>query len=166
MNGTRSFKFLPLLLACGALTASAAALAGPHHFGPRADGDLSGLMFQRLVRGLEQLNLNEAQRDNIHALLGASREAMAENREAARDMRRLMHEIVTAETLDEAALAELAEQEGALAAERVTIAATTAHAVLAELDESQRAELEAMREERLERRAERRERRQSYEGDG
>lgn len=166
-NKTQPIRhFLVALFACAALVAAVTAVAAPYHHGPGDGGDDSVMMLQRLARAVERLQLTEAQRDNIRATLEARHEELVAIREASRELRLQLHELVTADTLDEAALAELARQEGELAAERTMIAAGAGHAVLAELDAAQREELELMRQERMERRAGRYEWLRDRAGDG
>ena len=63
-----------------------------------------------------------------------------------------LHTVLTADTLDEEALASVARLEGDLLAERIVISGSMASRILAELDASQREELRLMGEHRREKR--------------
>ena len=67
--------------------------------------------------------------------------------------------LIKAENYDEQAVAEVAEQEGALAAERLILASRAMSEVYAQLTNEQRLELESMAAERTAKRAEKRQKR-------
>ena len=107
---------------------------------------------------MQQLDLGEAQKAAIHAIVQDARGDLKAVSRAGADNRQALHDVLSAETLDEDALAKAAEGAGDLVAERIVIAAHAAKAVMAELTDEQRAELNAMREEHM---AKLREKRQS-----
>lgn len=135
-------------------TAMAGPGDGPGRKGPA--GDPSSMVLRHLAHQVEQLDLDDAQDAAIEAIFDDSKADLKANRLAARDNRAILHDILTADTLDEDALASAARTEGDLVAERIVIAATAASAVKAELDADQLAELEANITERRERMAEHR----------
>ena len=115
------------------------AFAGPH-------GDPSDAMLHHLARATQELELDAGQQENIHAIVQQARKDLAAVQEAGQDYREQLHELLTADTLDEERLAETAGAAGELLAERIVIAAQAAHSVLGQLTEEQRAELRTMRE--------------------
>ena len=135
------------------LTGSTLALAGPEHAGHGGKGVNPGFDPGReLSHAVQRLDLTETQQDAIRSLFEANREDMIANREASRTVREELQALLQQETLDQDALAELAEREGELAEERIMLGGNLASDVLAELDDTQREELAALRDERQERR--------------
>lgn len=134
-------------LVAGALAlASAGALAypghGDRHHGP--DGpDFSGHAIERLLGAVHDLDLTDAQRNDIRAAVDDSRDALDTNRQAVMDAMQQLHDLLDASSLDENALESVADQMGQLAKERVLLTSHTVANVLATLDDSQRDELRA-----------------------
>jgi Spy/CpxP family protein refolding chaperone len=113
------------------------------------------VMLRGLARATQRLDLEPDQQAEIEAILDEAREQMRANREAARGLHGELRAIVTADDFDEEALAEAAGREGQLSAERIMIAGSASAAILATLDDAQRAELELMHEAARERMRER-----------
>lgn len=136
------------------LAGSTLALAGPDHpgHGQRGPGFDPG---RELSRAVQRLDLSDAQQEAIRSLFEANREDLIANREASREVREEIAALMQEDSLDQDTLAELAEREGELTEERVLLGGTLAAEVLAELDDTQREELAAMRAEREERRRDR-----------
>ncbi len=135
------------------LAGSTLAVAGPEHAGHGGRGAPEGFDPGRhLAQAMRRLDLNDDQRDAIRSLFEANREDMIANREASLQLRQELEALMQEDTLDQDALAELAEQMGELAEERVLLGGTLASQVLAELDDAQREELAAMRDQRQEHR--------------
>lgn len=113
----------------------------------------------RMMRGIKHLNLSDEQRTEIKTIMQTLK---ADQRLLSREMRaghEHLKELIRAETFDEPAVAELAEKEGALAAERMIISSRAMSQVYGQLTDEQRAELEIMASERAEKRVEKREKR-------
>jgi len=130
----------------------AGAMHGPgpdamHGPGP----DPQGAMMWHLMHAMQQLDLSEEQKDAIHQLMEHGKEEMNANRQASMETLRDLHELLQADELDEGALSQLAQRSGELAKERVLLTGRHLHAILAELDDSQREQLRAMGEELRER---------------
>ncbi len=135
------------------LAGSTLALAGPEHAGHGGKGLNAGFDPGReLSQAVKRLDLSDAQQDAIRSLFEANREDMIANFEASRAVREELQGLLQQESLDQDALAELAEREGELAEERIMLGGNLASDVLAELDDAQREELAALRDERQERR--------------
>jgi Spy/CpxP family protein refolding chaperone len=135
------------------LVGSSLALAGPEHAGHGGNGPNSEFdPGRKLAYAVRRLDLTGTQEDAIRSLFEANREDMIANREASREVREDLQALMQEDTLDQEALAELAEREGELAEERVLLGGTLASRVLAELDDAQREELAAMRGQHQERR--------------
>lgn len=121
--------------------------AGMH--GPAAAVD--GPMIRHLVHAIERLDLSEEQRESIHQLMRDGRKDMHAIRAASQENLQAMHEIIRADELDEDSLSRVAQRSGELAEDRVLLAGRHLHAILAELDPSQREQLRALGEEMRER---------------
>ena len=107
----------------------------------------------RMMRAIRRLDLSETQKSDIKAVMQGLK---AENRQITKEMRagyNQLNELIKADIYDEAAVATLAEQEGALAAERLIISSRAMSQVYGLLTDEQRLELEAMAERRKEKRA-------------
>ena len=118
---------------------------------------------ERMMRGIRHLDLSDEQKTSIKGIM---QDLKAEERPLVREMKSghtQLKELIKAESFDEQAVASLAENEGALAAERLIIASRAMSAVYAQLTDEQRAELETMAAERAAKRAEKRNQR-SVEG--
>jgi len=137
------------------LGAAGFAAAGPGHPGHGPAGAPDAVVSRHLAKTVQRLDLSAEQEAAIQSIFEANREDMKANREAQRALRTELETVFEAAVFDEAALAELAVREGELAEERVLLMGTVASEVLAELDEAQRAELQALRAEREDRRRDR-----------
>ena len=112
---------------------------------------------ERMMRAVWHLDLSETQKSDIKAIMHGLK---AENSQIAKEMRAghdQLKELIKADIFDETAVAALAEQEGAMAAERLMITSRAISQVYGMLTDEQRVELEAMAERRRGKRAERRE---------
>ena len=101
-----------------------------------------------LMRGVRQLDLSVDQQTSIKAImrdLKAGERALANEMKAGHEQ---LKELIKAEHFNEAAVATLAENEGAIAAERLINASRAMSQVYAQLTGEQRAELETMALER------------------
>lgn len=113
----------------------------------------------QVMRAVRHLDLSDEQRSAVKEIMQGLRQ---ETRPIMGEMKanhELLRDLIKAETYDEAAVAELAEAEGKLAAERLVITSRALSEVFAQLTEEQRAELEIMAAERRERMSERRQQR-------
>ena len=115
-------------------------------------------VFDQMIRGLRQLDLSEEQKESVQSIM---QDMKAEVRPIMGEMRanhvQLM-DLVKAESYDEAAVADLAQKEGDLAAQRIMIGSKAIAEVLSHLTAEQRDELTAKGEHRREQRRERLER--------
>ena len=152
---TRTLLF-STLLAAAPLALAGTALAGPGHAGPGGFGADPAMSAERQLAGtIRRLDLSADQEAAIRDLFEDNREDLEANRQASRAVREDVQALLAADTLDDEALADLARREGELAEERVLLSGTLAAQVLAELNDDQRAELQALRSEREQRRRER-----------
>jgi len=144
------------------MTAAGVALAGPgpDHFrdGPPHHGrGMPGMpVVDMVMRAVMRLDLSDEQVDSITAIMKSLK---ADDRELMKDMRanhEQLKELIKADTFDETAVAEIAGNEGTLTTERLILASRAMSQVFAQLTDEQRAELEAMAEQRAARRAEKR----------
>lgn len=126
---------------------------GPRHGGP----DMAPQLIERLGRALHRLDLSEEQRDSVHSELRGLKESMKPLVKSMHENRKDLHTLVTADSYDAAAVAEAAEQQGAITARMTILASAAAANVLGFLDEEQRAQLKEMAQERQEFRSERKE---------
>ncbi len=126
------------------------ALAGPehgHHKGRKGpQGDPSTMVLRVLAHQVESLDLTDAQAAAIDTTFKNSEVDLKANKAAAHENRKALHALLTADVLDEDALASVARIEGDLVAERIVIAATATSKVKAELDADQLAALQAQAE--------------------
>jgi len=152
-NFPRTLVFTALLCASGL------ALAGPEHRSQGAQANPAQQPAREFAGMLRQLDLSPEQQAEVKAIFSTNKDALEAQAEASRALREDLQVLLGADVLDENALADLAEMEGKLAEERVMLMGTLAADVLAELDDEQRAELQALREERLARRDEWRQKR-------
>ncbi len=119
-------------------------------------GNQSMPAVEQMMRGIRHLDLSDNQKASIKSIMKGLK---AEERPLAKEMKsghEQLKELIKAESFDELAVTALAEQEGALAAERLIIASRAMSAVYGQLTDEQRVELETMATERAERRAEKR----------
>ena len=106
-----------------------------------------------MMRGIRHLDLSEEQKTDIKIIM---QELKAEERQLKMEMKlghEQLKELIKADSFDEEAVAAVADQEGALAAERLIIASRALSEVYAQLTDEQRAELETMATERAAKRA-------------
>ncbi len=140
-----------LLLAALALPLTALAQPG---FGPRGDGACDYGQQRGPERGMRQmlrdLDLSDAQREQIRTIMDQQREARRAQAPAMREQAQAMRELIAAETLDEARLQELSAKQAELLSERIAQRVRMQHAILAVLTPQQR----EIVQQRLERRGE------------
>ena len=133
--------------------------------GPGGPG-MAAPVIQHLTRAIRRLDLSSEQEEFIRAdlegLRGTLKPLLMELHEAKRELMGL----ITASEYDAEAVAINAEQQGILTAEITIITSDAASAVLAQLNEEQRAELKALGEERRARSEEHRERAKERSGPG
>lgn len=110
----------------------------------------------KLFHAIKRLELDETQEARLNEIKDTMRADLRPVMQATREGHMQLKELINSDTYDEAAVAMIAEKEGDLAAERLMITSRAMSDALQLLTEEQRAELEAMAEERRERRMERR----------
>ena len=132
---------------------------GGKHRSMKANTPDSVKILHQMLRGVKQLDLSDEQHAAIEGIVDSSREDLRANMMATRDSHSIIRALLTADGLDEEALAAAAKQQGDLTAERILITGNVASQVLAELDETQRATLHEMAQEMREDRRSHRERR-------
>ncbi len=147
--------FTRTVLFTALLGAAAPVLAGPEHpgHGPRGGGEAG--FARHLAHTVQRLDLSDAQTEAVKAIFEANKEDLKANFEAGRTLREELQALLDADSLDEAALADIAEREGDLAEERILLTGSVAAQVMAELTDEQKVELQALRAERQDRRRER-----------
>ena len=131
------------------LLAPLAALSGPEHENhARSVGqsDMTRTLVGRLVKTVNHLDLDEAQRAAIHTIMQDSKPALQENHHAMAESHQALADTLMADDLDSGALEEIAQLEGELLAERIVLSGHIAAQVLAVLNDDQRAELAVLRE--------------------
>jgi Spy/CpxP family protein refolding chaperone len=116
--------------------------------------DPAAQVVERMHRALSKLDLSEEQRQAFRQEFRDMQASIKPLRMEMHEARRSMHELLTAGTYDADAVSALASRQGEATAEMIRVTSATAHAVLSQLSEAQRAELAAMREQRRERLAE------------
>lgn len=172
MRRTR-LTLLTLAAVFGVLSLAPAVVAQPGPHGQRGGHGFHGggdhhRAGHGFFRALRQLDLTEAQREEIHGILQARKDDGEGDRQALRDARGALHEAVTTTPLDEAAVRGAAADLAALEADAAVARAETYNAVYDVLTPEQReklAEIEATAAERREeRREDRRERRGARRG--
>ena len=141
------------------LTLAGTAMAQNGFGGPGNKGQQRGMqgmpMVDGMMRGLRHLDLEDAQRDNIRAIMQDLRAETDPVMQKNRALHLQLRELIKAEVYNEGAIAALAVQEGDFAAERLVIASRALSEVYGQLTQEQRDELDAMTAERQERRADR-----------
>jgi Spy/CpxP family protein refolding chaperone len=148
--------FKTLLLAFTLMLAGTAYAGHPGHPGHpghdrrdyRGPAEFGLPAITHLTRAFRHLGLSEDQRQAIHADLQAMREEIRPLVRQFHASRRALHEQIMAEGFDEEAVAALAAEQGKLTAEITTIVSGTAAAMLAQLTDEQRSELQALAEKR------------------
>jgi protein CpxP len=109
-----------------------------------------------MMRAVRHLDLSDDQKADIKVIM---QELKVEERQLTKEIKlghEQLKELIKANSFDEEAVAAVADQEGALAAERLIITSRAMSEVYAQLTDEQRAELETMSTERAARRAEKR----------
>jgi Spy/CpxP family protein refolding chaperone len=149
---------------------STAAFAGPPGRDGFGDGPRAGHKppspVGMLARTIDRhIDVTEAQREEIEAIMAAHRDEARPLARQAQQARRELATLIESGAWDEEAVTALAEQQGALTAQRIVLGARGASELLAVLTDEQRVELEAVREVRREMRRERSERRRERTGD-
>jgi len=144
------------------LSASGMALAqnSDGDFGDRGKRQHRGMQANPLVdqvmRGIKRLDLEEDQKTSIKAIMQTlkadSRVLMGQTKNNHQQLKVL----ITADSYDEAAVLNVAENEGRLATERMLLSASALSDIYTQLTEEQRAELSVMAQERMTKRGERR----------
>lgn len=119
----------------------AAAARGPGHEFGHGFG-------RHLDRMAEKLGLSDEQRGAIEAIHAASRTEAEPLRTQVRASRKAMHELMKAESFDEAGVRALVQQGSAAMAELAVLRARTGHAMRAVLTPEQRVEFDRMHEAR------------------
>ena len=112
-----------------------------------------------MMRAIRHLDLSDDQKAEIKAIMQGLK---TEERELAKEMKlghEQLKELIKADNFDEEAVSRLADQEGALTAQRLMISSRALSEVYAQLTDEQRAELEIMAAKRAEKRTEKREQR-------
>ncbi len=119
---------------------------GGHHARGGQHGH-DGLMLPGagLLRGL---NLSEAQRDRVFAILHAQAPQMRAQTRDAHKTREALHQVALAGELDEAKLQELAQQASRASTDLAVLRARTHNALFKELTPEQQAQLKARMESR------------------
>jgi len=151
-------KLTSVLILAMVLAASASTFARDHERGhERGDrghghnGIVAMEMVSHMKRTLKQLDLSTDQKIAIRETFTAMKAEVKPLAEAMRDNRAALHQLLMAEDYDEAAVVDVAEEQGAITAELIRLASGTIHSVKGELTESQLIRLAEMREERRER---------------
>jgi protein CpxP len=109
-----------------------------------------------MMRAIRHLDLSDEQKADIRVIMTGLK---AEERQLTKETKpgqAQLKELIKADSFDEEAVAALAEQEGALAAERLIVSSRAMSEVYAQLTDEQRAELETMATKSAAKRAEKR----------
>jgi periplasmic protein CpxP/Spy len=161
MNSTRFAKPFVALAALALILVAGTVLAQPghgRHGGPGHHG------FDRgpgtgMFHVFEELELTDAQKEQIHELLEAQHENGEAARDAARTARATLHEAIHADVLDEAAIRAAAADVAALEADQAVARATVFQSIRQVLTAEQLAKLAEIKAKHAERREERMDRR-------
>jgi len=132
---------------------------GPHN----QRGDHMMPVVGSMMRAVRHLDLSDEQEESIRAIMKDLKKQMRPLTAEAKDGHEQLKDLIKADVYDESAVAALAENEGALATERLIVTSRAMSEVYGQLTDEQRAELETMASERAARRAERRNRRSEKE---
>lgn len=136
-----------LLIVIASLTLATATFAGDR--GPRHDRGHTGMgaeVIERVAKAVRQLDLSEEQKTAIHAELQAMRTSLKPLVREMHETRKALHEQITADQYDAEAVAAIAARQGSLTSDMTIIASEAAASVLSQLNDEQRAELQAMAE--------------------
>jgi protein CpxP len=158
MKNTISRTILSTLLICFMGTALAQdPTAEPTRKGHKQQrGNQAMPVAASMMRAIRHLDLSDEQKTDIKVIM---KDLKVEERQLTRGTKpgqEQLKELIKADSFDEEAVAALAEQEGALAAERLIITSRALSEVYAQLTDEQRAELETMATQRAAKRAEKR----------
>ena len=160
-------KFLITIIAALLLAGTGSVFAqdsndGPENSGPEKKrqhnqrGMQASPPLEKLMRALRQLDLSDEQKANTRATLGVMKAEIHPIMQEMKAGQRELKELVKSYPFEEDRVRALAEQEGALTAERIMITSLAMSRVLGELTGEQRTELDAMAAKRNERRGEKR----------
>lgn len=164
METTRKTSLLTTLTLGATLLFTAAASAAPEGFGLGFAKDAE-FGAERIAMMADRLDLDEAQVAQIEAIVDANRAQAESLKDAFADNRAALQEAAAFDQYDAAAVAELADDLGALTSQRVLLKTQVRNEVLAVLTEEQRADLGELRQRRADRMQRRADRRRSR-GDG
>jgi protein CpxP len=140
---------------------------GPAGFGPRGPGGPMGLLGE-LGRGLRALELTDAQREQIRGIAKTHEAEFREIGERLRTARDGVNALVTADTVDEAAIRARSGELAAVEADAAVMRARVHQEVFSVLTAEQQAkakELRAQRQERMKQRMEHRKQRRPDQND-
>jgi Spy/CpxP family protein refolding chaperone len=114
----------------------------------RPGGDVGMHVIQRLGKAMHRLDLSEEQRTAIKGEFKALKESARPLVKQIHEGRGTLRDLTTQIPYDADAVAAITEQQGSLTAEVARMVSGTVATVLGHLDEEQRAELQAMGEQR------------------
>ena len=154
------------LAACATLTLTVSAVRTQPAF-PQSGGPRGGRMAAGMLPGLRQLDMTDAQRDQVQSIVSESREASQPLTDQLMTTRRALNDAVTAEVVNEGGIRALAGQlatlEGDLAVARAYVNAQIWQ-LLTPDQQAQLRELKADAEERIDQRRQRMEERRQRSG--
>jgi protein CpxP len=113
-------------------------------------------LVEQVMRGIKRLDLEEDQKTSIRAIMKTLKADSRVLMGQTRDNQQQLKALITADSYDEAAVFNVAENEGKLATERMLLSASALSDIYTQLTEEQRAELSVMTQERMAKRGERR----------
>jgi protein CpxP len=148
-------KFIIITISTLMLSVSGMALAqnSDGESGDRGKRQHRGMQANPLVdqvmRGIRRLDLEEDQKTSIKAIMQTLKADSRALMGQTRDNHQQLNALITADSYDEAAVLNLAENEGKLATERMLLSASALSDIYTQLTEEQRAELSLMAEERM-----------------
>lgn len=156
-----------LIMTCAILAASAAAAAGGHDDrrgppGPDRAGIEGVEAVRHLGRALRRLDLDEEQRTALRSEMTGMRETLKPLMTEFHANRKAMRELVLEDDYDQQEAEAIAERQGTLTAEITLLTSGTVSRMLGQLTDEQRAELDAMREDRMAHRAEMKDRAKAH----
>jgi Spy/CpxP family protein refolding chaperone len=122
---------------------------GGGHRGPEADRAPIHSLVRAIHRNLE---LSEEQETAIRALTDNLKAEMKPLMKDMHEGMKAIHSIVTADSYDESTVAAIAAEQGELTRQKILATSNAAAGILAELTAEQRAELQALKDERQNRR--------------
>ncbi len=158
MNKLTTTIISSLLLTIAGMTLTQDAYGEPGRKGQhqqRERGMQAMPIVDKLMHAIRRLDLDDAQKDSIRVVMQDLKAGVHPLMQETKAGQLELKELIKADTYDEGAVAALAEQEGALAAERLMITSKALSDIFSQLTDEQRSELETMAEERHERRGER-----------